>query len=55
MNLVLAKNVKSFRTSKHWTQQHLAETAGILLRTVQRVEEGTGREPRDSRCAGKRL
>jgi transcriptional regulator with XRE-family HTH domain len=27
---------------KHWTQQHLADTAGIQLRTVQRVEKGDG-------------
>lgn len=42
MNAVLAKNVKTIRDMKHWTQQHLAETAGILLRTVQRVERGDG-------------
>jgi DNA-binding XRE family transcriptional regulator len=42
MNAVLAKNVKMIRNIKHWTQQHLADTAGILLRTVQRVEKGDG-------------
>jgi transcriptional regulator with XRE-family HTH domain len=42
MNAVLAKNVRTLRDMKHWTQQHLAETAGILLRTVQRVEKGDG-------------
>jgi len=42
MNAVLAKNVRSVRELKHWTQQHLADTAGILLRTVQRVEKGDG-------------
>ncbi len=42
MNTVLAKNVKTIREIKHWTQQHLADTAGILVRTVQRVEKGDG-------------
>jgi transcriptional regulator with XRE-family HTH domain len=42
MNAVLAKNVKGIRDIKHWTQQHLADAAGILLRTVQRVERGEG-------------
>jgi transcriptional regulator with XRE-family HTH domain len=42
MNAVLAKNVRTIRDLKHWTQEHLAATAGILLRTVQRVEKGDG-------------
>src|ERR1019366_7835815 len=42
MNATLAKNVRDFRERRHWTQQHLADTAGILLRTVQRVEKGEG-------------
>jgi transcriptional regulator with XRE-family HTH domain len=42
MNAVLAKNVRATRELKHWTQQHLADTAGILLHTVQRVEKGDG-------------
>lgn len=42
MNAVLARNVKTIRDIKHWTQQHLADTAGIQLRTVQRVEKGEG-------------
>jgi transcriptional regulator with XRE-family HTH domain len=38
MNAILAKNIRRLRDIKHWTQQHLADTAGIQLRTVQRVE-----------------
>ncbi|RTE86744.1 MULTISPECIES: helix-turn-helix domain-containing protein [Gammaproteobacteria] len=35
--------VKSSRTQKGWTQQQLAEVAGLSLRTVQRVEsQGQG-------------
>jgi transcriptional regulator with XRE-family HTH domain len=42
MNAVLGKNVRQLRESRHWTQQHLADIAGIVLRTVQRVEKGEG-------------
>jgi transcriptional regulator with XRE-family HTH domain len=42
MNMVLATNVRSVRERKHWTQQHLADVAGVDLRTVQRVEQGVG-------------
>ena len=30
--------IKSFRTARRWTQQQLAEIAGISMRTLQRVE-----------------
>jgi transcriptional regulator with XRE-family HTH domain len=42
MNAILARNVRTMRDIKHWTQQHLADVAGVLLRTVQRVEKGDG-------------
>lgn len=42
MNERLGWNVRTMREIKHWTQQHLADTAGIQLRTVQRVEKGEG-------------
>ena len=35
---VNAKKIKMLRTSKGWTQQHLADACAISLRTVQRVE-----------------
>jgi transcriptional regulator with XRE-family HTH domain len=35
---VNAKKIKSLRTDKGWTQQHLADACAISLRTVQRVE-----------------
>jgi transcriptional regulator with XRE-family HTH domain len=46
MDAVIARNVRVFREAKNWSQQHLAETAGIALRTVQRVEcaQGASRE-----------
>lgn len=42
MNMVLATNVRTVREIRHWTQQHLADAAGVQLRTVQRVEKGEG-------------
>jgi transcriptional regulator with XRE-family HTH domain len=30
--------VKKFRESKSWTQEHLANAAGVSLRTIQRIE-----------------
>jgi len=35
---VNAKKIKTLRTTKGWTQQHLADASAISLRTVQRVE-----------------
>jgi len=35
---VNAKKIKTLRTDKGWTQQHLADACAISLRTVQRVE-----------------
>lgn len=35
---VNAQLIKSMRTKRSWTQQHLADACGISLRTVQRVE-----------------
>ena len=33
-----AQKIKNLRTERSWTQQHLADTCDISLRTVQRVE-----------------
>jgi len=30
--------VKKSRESKSWTQEHLANAAGVSLRTIQRIE-----------------
>lgn len=38
-----AEQVKALRESRGWSQEHLAEVAGLSLRTIQRVEaEGKG-------------
>lgn len=34
------KKIKKWRAERCWSQEHLAETAGISLRTVQRIENG---------------
>jgi transcriptional regulator with XRE-family HTH domain len=33
-----AELIKSQRTERNWTQQHLADACGVSLRTIQRVE-----------------
>jgi transcriptional regulator with XRE-family HTH domain len=40
MNEIMAKNIRRTRELRSWTQQHLAEAAGITDRTVQRAEAG---------------
>ena len=35
-----ANKIKRWREERHWSQEHLAELAGIGLRTVQRIENG---------------
>ncbi|MGY6631014.1 MAG: helix-turn-helix domain-containing protein [Wenzhouxiangella sp.] len=38
-----AEQVRSLREARSWSQEHLAEVAGLSLRTIQRVEaEGRG-------------
>lgn len=35
-----AKKIKRWREERHWSQEHLADLAGLGLRTIQRVENG---------------
>lgn len=35
-----AAKIRRWREERHWSQEHLAELAGIGLRTVQRIENG---------------
>ncbi len=37
-----AEKVRRWREERHWSQEHLADLAGIGLRTVQRIERGDG-------------
>jgi DNA-binding XRE family transcriptional regulator len=39
---VSAEQVRALRSGKAWSQEHLAECAGVSLRTVQRVEADGG-------------
>ncbi len=32
--------IKRWREERHWSQEHLAELAGVGIRTVQRIENG---------------
>jgi len=42
VNNVVSKNIRQLREHRAWTQEHLAEAAGITVRTVQRAESGQG-------------
>ena len=35
-----AAKIRRWREERHWSQEHLAELAGLGLRTVQRIENG---------------
>lgn len=35
-----AGKIKRWREERHWSQEHVAEMAGIGLRTLQRIENG---------------
>lgn len=37
-----AKKIKRWREDRSWSQEHLAEAAGLSLRTIQRIENGEG-------------
>lgn len=37
--LVDSKKLKALRSSRNWTQQHLAEVCDLSMRTIQRVEK----------------
>lgn len=37
--------LKRWREERHWSQEHLAELAGVGLRTIQRVENGQQASP----------
>ncbi len=44
----LAEIIRGERRTRAWSQEHLAEAAGVNLRTVQRVERGAS-------CAGETI
>jgi len=35
-----AAKIKRWREERHWSQEHLADLAGVGLRTIQRIENG---------------
>ena len=37
-----AAKIKRWREERNWSQEHLADAAGISLRTIQRIENGDG-------------
>ena len=45
-----AVKIKRWRQERHWSQEHLADVAGIGIRTVQRIENG-GKASQESMMA----
>ena len=45
MNTTIATNIRQLRAHRAWTQEHLAEAAGLTARTVQRAEKGQSLTP----------
>ncbi|MEI9850066.1 MAG: helix-turn-helix transcriptional regulator [Sphingomonas sp.] len=39
---MFGERIRMLREARAWTQEHLAEAAGVSLRTVQRLEAGAG-------------
>lgn len=35
-----SEKIKRWREERHWSQEHLADLAGLGLRTIQRIENG---------------
>lgn len=46
--------VKQLRLQRAWSQEQLAELAGVSVRTIQRIENGDRPRPRDAQraCGG---
>jgi len=42
---MLSKRVKECRKKKGWTQQKLAEKAGLSFNTITKIEQGIGDSP----------
>jgi transcriptional regulator with XRE-family HTH domain len=42
MNQIVGSNIRLLREHRAWTQEHLAQVAGVTPRTLQRVEAGEG-------------
>jgi len=36
------EKIRNWREDRCWSQEHLADTAGVSLRTIQRLEKGEG-------------
>jgi len=42
---MLAKKIKSYRKKHNWSQQKLAEKAGLSYNTIAKIEQGAAKEP----------
>ena len=42
---MLSKRVKDFRIKAGWSQQKLAEKAGLSYNAITKIEQGTAKQP----------
>jgi len=42
---MLSKRLKELRNERNWTQQKLAEKAGLSFNAVTKIEQGTAEHP----------
>lgn len=42
---MLDKRIKSYRKKHNWSQQKLAEKAGLSYNTITKIEQGAAKEP----------
>lgn len=42
---MIGENLKSFRRKKGWSQQKLAEAAGLSYVTITKIEQGRAKKP----------
>lgn len=45
IKLDIGKKIKEFRKEKKWSQQKLAEKAGVAYNVITRLEQGLSKEP----------
>lgn len=42
---MLSNRLKELRTKHHWTQQKLAEKAGLSFNAITKIEQGAAKHP----------
>lgn len=43
---MISENIKKFRVKNNWSQQKLAEKAGLSYTAITKIEQGVAKNPR---------